>query len=57
MGNISPQGSSFNNGIWRILEKKIRTWTFERDTLYIVTTPILKDREYQNIGRNQVTVL
>lgn len=43
MSNISPQETKFNRGIWKQLEIQIRKWVKEKDTIYIVTGPILKD--------------
>jgi endonuclease G len=41
--NMSPQNPSFNRGIWKKLEEKVRTWAENFDSLYIVTGPILHD--------------
>ncbi len=35
--NMTPQGSSFNSGIWAELEYKVRTNMMCSDTLYVVT--------------------
>jgi endonuclease G len=55
MSNMSPQSPSFNRGIWRILEEKIRNWAIQFDTLYIVTGGVLKSIETK-IGYNKVSV-
>jgi endonuclease G len=33
--NMSPQIAAFNQGIWGVLEERIRTWASGQDTLYI----------------------
>jgi endonuclease G len=43
MSNISPQDPSFNRGIWESLETKVRTWASEKNGVYVVTGPILKN--------------
>lgn len=55
MSNMSPQAPSFNRGIWRKLESKIRDWSNEFDTTYVVTGPIL-NFGYSTIGSNNVAV-
>ena len=34
---MTPQKSSFNQGMWAALEDKVRTWSRAMDTLYVVT--------------------
>lgn len=53
ISNISPQLPSFNRGVWKRLEGKIREWAKKYDTLYVVTGPVLKD-SLKTIGANQV---
>ncbi|MBI4645531.1 MAG: DNA/RNA non-specific endonuclease [Bacteroidia bacterium] len=55
MSNICPQNQSFNRGIWKKLEERVRNWAVENDSLYIVTGPVLKDIT-ENIGENQVGI-
>jgi len=43
MSNISPQDPSFNRGIWETLESRVRTWAIEKNGVYVVTGPILKN--------------
>ena len=43
MSNISPQNPSFNRGIWETLESRVRTWALEKNGVYVVTGPILKN--------------
>jgi endonuclease G len=53
--NISPQIPSFNRGIWKRLEEKVRYWSAMNDSIYVVTGPIL-DHPIGQIGENNVTV-
>jgi endonuclease G len=53
--NMSPQLPSFNRGIWKKMEEKVRDWALEYDTLYVVTGPVLK-KGLPAIGPNQVAV-
>lgn len=55
MSNMSPQNPSFNRGIWKKLEGKVRNWISISDSLYVVTGPVLKD-SLGFIGGNRVTV-
>ena len=55
MSNMSPQFPSFNRGVWKRLESKVRDWAKKYDSLYVVTGPVLKDN-LKNIGINQVSV-
>ena len=43
MSNMSPQNPSFNRGIWETLESRVRTWANEKNGVYVVTGPILKN--------------
>lgn len=55
MSNMSPQKPSFNRGIWKKLEEKVRSWIPISDSLYVVTGPVL-DNPLGAIGENNVTV-
>lgn len=55
MSNISPQLPSFNRGVWKRLEEKIRYWSEKNDSLLIITGPIL-DEPIDTIGPNKVLV-
>ena len=56
MSNMSPQNPSFNRGIWKKIEKKIRDWTYLFGELLVITGPIL-DKDYLDvIGKNEVSV-
>lgn len=56
MSNMSPQTPSFNRAIWKNLEEKFRVWTLDRDTLYVVTGPVLDTTLTKTIGKNEVYV-
>jgi len=43
MSNMSPQDPSFNRGIWETLESRVRSWAMEKNGVYVVTGPILKN--------------
>ena len=53
--NMSPQAPSFNRGIWKKLEEKVRDWAVAYDSGLIVTGPILNSN-LKKIGPNQVCV-
>ena len=55
MSNMSPQVPSFNRGIWKELEEKVRDWAVENEKILIATGPIYQG-EYKTIGSNQVAV-
>ncbi|WP_312186063.1 fimbrillin family protein [Sphingobacterium sp.] len=38
--NMTAQASRLNQGVWRLLEEKVRTWSAQCDTMYIVTGAI-----------------
>lgn len=35
--NMTPQRHAFNEGVWATLEGKVRSWSQQSDTLYVVT--------------------
>jgi endonuclease G len=55
MSNISPQEPSFNRGIWKRIENKVRYWTGVSDSLHVVTGPLLNN-PIKKIGKNRVSV-
>ncbi len=55
MSNMSPQAPSFNRGIWRRLEEQVRSWAIEKDSLYVITGPVLEPID-SFIGENEVGV-
>ncbi len=55
MSNMSPQNPSFNRGIWKRLEAKVREWAIHNDSIIVITGPYLKDIDTA-IGKNKVSV-
>jgi endonuclease G len=55
MSNMSPQLPTFNRGIWKKLEGKVRDLATISDSLYVVTGPIL-DENSGSIGTNKVLI-
>lgn len=55
LSNMSPQAPSFNRGIWRRLEEDVRNWAVEKDSLYVITGPVLQQID-SFIGENQVGI-
>jgi endonuclease G len=55
LSNMSPQEPSFNRGIWSKLEDKVRDWAVEKDSIYVVTGPVLSTIQ-SSIGANEVGV-
>lgn len=60
--NMTAQNSSLNQGMWASLEEKVRTWTAQCDTLYVVTGAMIttktdmtieyvKDNSQKNIAK------
>ena len=41
--NMSPQAPSFNRGIWKRLEEQVRFWAIEKDSILVVSGPVLRD--------------
>ena len=55
MSNMSPQKPSFNRGIWKKLEEKVRDLILISDSIYVVTGPVLEN-SLGKIGENKVTI-
>jgi len=55
LSNMSPQSPSFNRGIWKKLEDQVRVWAIEKDSLYIITGPVLEPVD-SLIGESRVAV-
>jgi endonuclease G len=57
LSNIVPQvGKGMNQGIWKVLEDKVRNWAITRGELYIFTGPIYEGGIKNVIGENRVAV-
>ena len=39
--NMTPQNNTLNTGVWSTLESKVRDWSKQSDTLYVVTGCVL----------------
>jgi endonuclease G len=56
LSNIVPQvGKGMNQGIWKELEEKVRSWALQRGELFIFTGPVYKG-DNKTIGKNKVAV-
>lgn len=55
MSNMSPQSPSFNRGVWKQLEERVRAYALADSVLHVVTGPIFTD-PLGSIGENCVTV-
>jgi endonuclease G len=55
MSNMSPQAAAFNRGIWRELEEQVRQWALEKDSIFVITGPVLTGIG-ESIGQNQVGI-
>ena len=53
--NMSPQHPSFNRGVWKRLESKVRSWCAESDSLFVTTGPVF-NTIFGVIGPNKVAV-
>lgn len=47
--NMTAQASKLNQGVWANLENKVRTWTAQCDTLYVVTGAMPHTKSNTNI--------
>jgi len=57
MSNISPQLPSFNQYVWRLIEKQFRDWSKDYDSLIIITGPVLNANLFiDTIGENKIPV-
>lgn len=55
LSNITPQDHSFNSGIWLELEKEVRRWARQHDSILVITGPHLTEG-LPTIGKNRVAV-
>lgn len=55
MSNMSPQLPAFNRGVWKKLESEVRNWALEKDSIYVITGPVLSPID-SFIGENQVGI-
>ncbi len=55
LSNMSPQNGSLNRGKWAELEALVRTFA-DKESMCVVTGPVLTDGPYKTIGKNKVSV-
>ncbi len=55
LSNMSPQTPSFNRGIWKKLEDRVRQWAVQYDSVFVVSGPIFKEN-IGHIGPDKVTI-
>lgn len=56
LSNTAPMKPAFNKYVWEVIEKLIREWAKEGNTLYIITGPVLKDAPFGTFGPNKVSI-
>jgi endonuclease G len=54
--NMCPQLHSLNNGTWKNLEEKCRTWAKADSAIIIISGPVLTQKPKEYIGKNRVAV-
>ena len=54
--NICPMNKNFNEGDWKRLEEKIRSWARKYHTVYVITGPLIIDDKYGYVGKSQIAV-
>ena len=54
--NMCPQEEKLNNGGWKTLEEKCRTWAIKYGDIYIVAGPIYNSSTHRTIGENKIAV-
>jgi endonuclease G len=47
---------AFNKYVWKAMEKLIREWAKEGNTLYIIAGPVLADAPFGTFGPNKVSI-
>lgn len=55
LSNMTPQTASFNRGIWKTLEDKVRAWASKSEELWVVTGPNLNSIKGY-LGANKVAI-
>lgn len=56
MSNTVPQKPAFNKYVWKAIEKLIREWAKEGNTLYLAAGPVLTDAPFGTFGPNKVSI-
>ena len=54
--NCCPQNSRLNNGPWNILENKVRAWAKHFGQIWVVTGPVVSNREHGTLGATEVVI-
>lgn len=54
--NVCPMNVSFNNGLWKRLEEKIRKWAIEYGRVYIITGPIMGNNTNGKVGNSNILI-
>ena len=54
--NMCPQDRSLNSGLWNRIEMDCRKWAKKYGDVYIVSGPVLYNKEHETIGANKVVV-
>jgi endonuclease G, mitochondrial len=57
MSNTVPQKPAFNKYVWKAVQKLIREWAKEGNTLYIAAGPVLADAPFGTFGSNKVSIV
>jgi len=55
LSNMSPQVNAFNGGIWSRLERLVRDYAKQYDTVYVITGSVLQDPS-QRLPSGRVTI-
>lgn len=56
LSNTAPRKKAMNDGIWKVLEQKVRDWVDSRGELYVVTGNIYDSSHPRTIGSDEVAV-
>ena len=54
--NVCPMDMSFNNGIWKRLEEKVRKLALQFGVVYIITGPVMGDNINGKVGESGISV-
>lgn len=54
--NICPQNRNLNNGDWKSLEDKTRSWAQKYGSIYIICGPIIGEMKNGTLGENKVAI-
>jgi endonuclease G len=54
--NTVPHKPSFNKNVWKLIERLVREWAKEGNTLYVVSGPVLTDAPFGTFGPNKISI-